>query len=225
MSKNRQFLIILILLLTSIITMSVFAHYKDRFPGDLWLAQSIQSISGDFLTSVMQGISFIFDSWFSYIMVVIISLLAWWCTSWKEAILVVVGGTLSATGALFKAIIDRPRPSSDLVMIFSESDRSSFPSGHSLFAIVICGFVVYLAVTRTSNKHLRISVLAVLAILVLLLGISRIYLGAHWPSDVIGGYLTGGVYLTILIWIDRIWSKTHNSVTETIILEQNSDSV
>jgi undecaprenyl-diphosphatase len=209
MLKNRQFLIILILLLASIITVSVFAYYNDRFPGDLWLARNIQSMSSDFLTSIMQGISFIFDSWFSYIMVVIISLLVWWRTGWKEAVLVVVGGILSATGALFKAIIDRPRPSPDLVMIFSESDRSSFPSGHSFFAMMVFGLVAYFAVTRLRNGILRTSILLAVAVLILLLGISRIYLGAHWPSDVVGGYLYGGIFLTMLIWIDKVWFKNH----------------
>jgi len=223
MLKNRQFLIIFIPFLASIITMSVFAHYNNRFPGDLWLAQNIQSISSDFLTSIMQGISFIFDSWLSYIMVVIISLLAWWRTGWKEAVLVVVGGILSATGALFKAIIDRPRPSSDLIMIFSESDRSSFPSGHSFFAMMVFGLVAYFAVTRLKKGILRTSVLLTAAGLILLVGISRIYLGAHWPSDIIGGYLYGVVFLTMLIWIDKVWNKKH--LKEMTKSEQYVDTV
>jgi len=223
MLKNRQFLIIFILFLASIITMSVFAHYNDRFPGDLWLTQSFQSISSDGLTSAMETVSFIFDIWGSVIIVVVIGLLVLWRAGWREAILILTGGIISATAALFKSLIDRPRPSADLINVFIQEDRGSFPSGHSLFAITICGFAAYLAVTKIRNKHLRISILAVSVILVLLVGISRTYLGAHWPSDVVGGYLYGGIFLTMLIRIDKVWIK--NLLKETTKSELYRDTV
>jgi membrane-associated phospholipid phosphatase len=225
MRINYRFLIILVLLLASTITMSVFAHYNDRFPGDPWLTQSIQSISSDGLTSAMETVSFIFDIWGSVIIVVVIGLLVLWRAGWREAILILAGGIISATAALFKSFIDRPRPSADLINVFIQEDRSSFPSGHSLFAIVICGFAAYLAMTRIRNKHLRMSILAVSIILVLLVGISRTYLGTHWPSDVVGGYLYGAVFLTILIRIDRTWISKHNDIIETLKPEPDADSV
>ncbi|UCD08656.1 MAG: hypothetical protein JSU79_09885, partial [Dehalococcoidales bacterium] len=75
MRINYKFLFILVILLTLSITMSVFAHYYAQFPGDLWLAQGIQSISNDFLTLMMEYISFIFDTWGSFIIVVVLGLL------------------------------------------------------------------------------------------------------------------------------------------------------
>jgi len=199
MRIKHRFLIILVILLVSNVTVSVFAHYYVRFPGDLWLAQNIQSVETDFLTIIMKGISIIFDTLGSIIIVILTGLLLWWRAGWKDAVLLVVGGLLSATGALFKAVIDRPRPSSDLVTVFSQADTSSFPSGHSFFAFMIFGLVAYLTVTRLQNKSFRIAIPAICTALLLIVGISRIYLGAHWPSDVMGGYLTGGVFLTILI--------------------------
>ena len=225
MRIKHRFLIILVLLLVSCITVSVFAHIHVRFPGDLWLAQGIQSISNDFLTSIMQGISTALDSWISYIMVAAFALLFWWRTGWREAILVLAGGVLSAVSSILKAVIDRPRPSPDLVNVLSEADTSSFPSGHSFFTFVLFGLVFYLTFTRLQNKSLRITIPAILAAFIVLVGISRIYLGVHWPSDVLGGYLTGGVFLTILIWIDKIWISRHHNTSETSKPELHSDSV
>ena len=209
MHINYRFLLVILILLVSSITMSLFAHYNDRFPGDLWLALEIQSVNGDFLTSIMQGISYIFDTAGSFIIVAAIALLVWWRTNWREAVLVLTAGILAATSSLFKAIIDRPRPSPDLVTVFSPPDTSSFPSGHSFFVVIVLGLSAYFVVTRLQNKVLRVSILSILIALVLLLGISRVYLGAHWPSDVIGGYFTGGVFLTALIWIDKAWIRKH----------------
>lgn len=209
MHINYRFLLVILILLVSSITMSLFAHYNDRFPGDLWLALEIQSVNGDFLTSIMQGISYIFDTAGSFIIVAAIALLVWWRTNWREAVLVLTAGILAATSSLFKAIIGRPRPSPDLVTVFSPPDTSSFPSGHSFFVVIVLGLSAYFVVTRLQNKVLRVSILSILIALVLLLGISRVYLGAHWPSDVIGGYFTGGVFLTALIWIDKAWIRKH----------------
>ena len=225
MPIKHRFLIILVILLVSSVTISVFAHYNDLFPGDLWLAQGIQSFSNDFLTTIMQGISFIFNTLGSLVIIAAIGLLVWWRTGWREAVLILVGGIFSATSSLFKAIIDRPRPSVDLVNVFSQAETTSFPSGHSFFAFIFFGFVAYLTAARLQNKSLRIIILTILAALILLVGISRVYLGAHWPSDVIGGYLTGGVFLTILIWIDKAWIERRSKIPVPSTSEQYSDSV
>lgn len=215
MHTNYKFPIIVVILLVLTITVSVFASFHTRFPGDLWLAQGIQSVSNDFLDTIMEGISFLLDSWVSYILVVVTGLVVWWRTGWREGVLILAGGLISATSALFKAVIDRPRPSPDLVAVFSESDTSSFPSGHSFFTLMIFGLVTYLIITRLRNKILRNIGVTFLAVFIALVGISRVYLGAHWPSDVLGGYLTGGVFLTVLIWIDKRWIRRYHNILET----------
>ena len=225
MRIDNKLLIVLLLLLASSIIISIFAHYNDRFPGDLWLSQGIQSINGGLLTSLMDGITIVFDTLGSIIIVVAAGLLLWWRTGWHEAVLIVAGGLLSTTSSLLKAIIDRPRPSPDLVTAFSQSDTSSFPSGHSSFVIIILGLLAFFALTRLQNIILRNLIITVMAALILLVGFSRIYLGVHWPSDVLGGYLSGGVFLTILIWIDKVWISTRQNMVETAEPEQHSTGV
>lgn len=75
----------------------------------------------------------------------------------------------------------------------------SFPSGHAMGSLVAYGFLAYL-ITRVSPPDFpRRAAVAILAVLVLLIGFSRIYLGAHFVSDVLGGYAAAGVWLTFCI--------------------------
>ena len=116
-----------------------------------------------------------------------------------------VGGLLMLVNIPLKLAVSRPRPSADLVHILSHEQDNGFPSGHAFFAIVILGLLAYFAFINLKNRTLRMVVLAGLIALILLIGTSRVYLGVHWPSDVIGGYLIGGVFLTALIWFHQTY--------------------
>ena len=96
-----------------------------------------------------------------------------------------------------KYIIQRPRPPLEERLI-SQSGYS-YPSGHSMMAMCLYGVLIYLINTKQKNKKLKIILTIVLSIIILLIGVSRIYVRVHYPSDVLGAYL-----LTILILIINI---------------------
>jgi undecaprenyl-diphosphatase len=158
----------------------------------------------------MECISFIFGGWFSGLVVVVIGIVVWWRIGRLEAIMIPVGGLITLVNTALKLAINRPRPSADLVHVLSHEQGNGFPSGHAFFAILILGLTAYFICINLKNRVLRMLVLAGLIALILLIGTSRVYLGVHWPSDVIGGYLIGGVFLTALIWFHRTW-KAHHS--------------
>ena len=97
----------------------------------------------------------------------------------------------------FKYIIQRPRPPLEERLI-SQSGYS-YPSGHSMMAMCLYGVLIYLINTKLKNKKLKIILTIILSIIILLIGVSRIYVRVHYPSDVLGAYL-----LTILILIINI---------------------
>jgi len=109
------------------------------------------------------------------------------------------GGALS--GSLFKWVVGRPRPSASLVKVWTIIPNESFPSGHVVSYVTLYGFLFCLVTWRISNRLLRATLHLLLGALVLLVGPSRIYLGAHWASDVIGGYLLGSLWLFLSIQV------------------------
>lgn len=105
-----------------------------------------------------------------------------------------------------KVIIGRERPTLFEHLVFEPS--KSFPSGHAVISVTVFGFLAYLALTaRKGLWKWRTSAAAGLAVIILLIGFSRLYLGVHWPTDVIGGYLIGVVWLLLCISFRRRFIK------------------
>lgn len=209
MQKNTKHKLVLGFLAILALIVSIYARFTAQFPGDLYLTPRLQSFDNHFLLSVMQWVSFIFGGWCSVLVVVIIGILVWWRIGRLEAILIPVAGLLTLVNTALKLAIKRPRPSADLAQVLSREQDNGFPSGHAFFAIVILGLLAYFIFINVKNHTLRTVVLVGLIALILLIGTSRVYLGVHWPSDVIGGYLIGGALLTALIWFHQAWKAHH----------------
>ena len=101
---------------------------------------------------------------------------------------------------IFKHLIGRSRPT-ELKLI--EQGGYSFPSGHTMFAVCVYGYLFYLAITKIKNKILRYTVSILLLLVILSIGVSRIYVGVHFASDVLAGYLLGTCYLFLLIEVEE----------------------
>lgn len=96
---------------------------------------------------------------------------------------------------VLKHIIRRPRP--DHLRLVKEKGFS-FPSGHSMVSIALYGILIYIVNKNIKNKTLKIILISLLSLLILFIGLSRIYVGVHYPSDVLSGYILATV-ITILV--------------------------
>ena len=105
---------------------------------------------------------------------------------------------------LLKLIFMRDRPYD--LMIITESGYS-FPSGHAMASLGFYGFIIYLLWHFNITKRMKILFSIVLSILILLIGMSRIYLGVHYASDVLAGYMVSGAYLILYITFIRKYLK------------------
>ena len=108
--------------------------------------------------------------------------------------------------------MDRPRPPGSLVHVEHVLPAgSSFPAGHVLNFTVFAGFLCYLAWVRLAPSPLRTILAAMLVAMIALMGVARIHAGEHWPSDVLGGYLIGILWLVATIELYR-WGIRRSGV-------------
>ena len=118
---------------------------------------------------------------------------------WKyvlQTILVLILATTS--NMILKRFINRARPGIEhLVSV----ETLSYPSGHAMSAMAFYGFLIYLCTKFRITKFLKIGIILVLAFIILSIGISRIYLGVHFPSDIAGGYIAGLIWVIFCILI------------------------
>lgn len=120
------------------------------------------------------------------------------------------GGTL--LDALVKVLVGRPRPGGPGVEVLGHVGGYSFPSGHVVNYVSLFGFLAYVSWTRLRGRRLRRTIPAVCLALILLVGPSRIYLGAHWASDVLGAYLLGGIWLSAILRAYVAWVEVPQPV-------------
>lgn len=116
----------------------------------------------------------------------------------KIGISIIINLGLSAIiNFIIKNIVQRPRPIGHRLIT---ETGFSLPSGHSMVSMAFYGYLMYLIYKYVKNKKLKISLIFFLSILIVLVGLSRIYLGVHYTTDVLAGYLLGISYLIIYVY-------------------------
>jgi membrane-associated phospholipid phosphatase len=122
----------------------------------------------------------------------------------RVAVVLAVGATGSAgLDLVLKHAFHRPRP----VPFFGASPSSySFPSGHALGALCVYGVLALILSARTPRWRTRLCIWVVVGLLVGMIGVSRIYLGVHYPSDVIAGYCAAVVWVGAVAFLDKVLS-------------------
>jgi len=134
----------------------------------------------------------------------------WWRWRWRIAAIFAItciGGAVLSTG--FKLLFGKERPALWTQLITETS--YSFPSGHALGSMVLYGFSAYLLVQRFKSYEWWIYGIATL--LIASIGFSRIYLGVHWPTDVVAGYSIGFLWLSVCIGLYQLETKRSEKST------------
>lgn len=116
-----------------------------------------------------------------------------------EALLLLGTIAARALNPLLKAIIDSPRPSAAWVRIREDSTGLGFPSSHAMGVVILFGALAYLAGRLIPHRTARLAAQGCCLLAILITGFGRVYSGAHWPTDVLGGYLYGAGLLLLVI--------------------------
>lgn len=193
--------------LVGYITLAFFANRFAYFPIDLSITRGLQAFQPDWFIVLMQA-----ASWAGYppqalIISGILILLIWLMRHHREAVI----SAATAIGVelldfVTKVTVRRARPPVELVLVSRKLSSFSFPSGHVSFYTGFFGFLLYLSYHELKASWQRTLLMLVFGGLIVLVGPSRVYLGEHWPSDVLGGYILGGLGLIVAIRVYR-WRR------------------
>jgi len=190
---------IIFLFIAAFIGLSCLIYFFPLSFVDLKISKEIQEHQNPTLDHFMTFISWFGTMPYSVITVGVVALMFLIFRYRKEALFTLLTLSAGVVSTVTKMLINRPRPAKDLVRIIEVTKQQSFPSGHTLFYTVFFGFlIIVMGKLKSVNYYLRIIVISFSAAMVLLIPFSRIYLGAHWFTDVLGGAMLGILCLLIL---------------------------
>lgn len=197
--NKKIFIPISLLLLFIINTILVISNKVSLI--DKSIHDFVIKFSSEITTSIMKIFTF-FGSTIFIVILSIILFIIFIILKQKDKAFKTAGAIIISTiiNNIIKIIIRRPRP--EYITVVEKT--FSYPSGHTMASTTLYGILLYLLLKSNLNKTYKIGFGIILGNLPLLVGISRIYLGAHFFSDVFGGYLLSGIILTIVYYIDEI---------------------
>jgi undecaprenyl-diphosphatase len=184
---------------------SVLAATNDTFPNDVWLARQIQDIDSSAVDRALDWAEDVVD----YPLIVLIgagvAVLLVIVRDYAGAIIIALAIPIRAvTTAALKELIERPRPSAEFLDFESQPSSFSFPSGHAGAAFVLYGMIIYFAALHIRDLRVRLPLQALCVAIIVLAGVERVYVGHHWPSDVLGGYYVGALLLALFIAVHQL---------------------
>jgi undecaprenyl-diphosphatase len=183
------------------ISLSYAAARFPVLPLDLKAYEELKEKTSPLFDMLMEGVSYLGELEFALALTAIAMLIFAIQRKWLEAIFMLATTSSVLLVFVLKDLIQRPRPfplNQDAPRFIQSINEYSYPSGHVLFFVVFFGFFAYLAWIHFAGWT-RVIVIAICGALILLIGPSRVYLDAHWASDVLGSYIIGAIWLFLLI--------------------------
>lgn len=187
--------IILFICLTGFLALAEDVFHKEIMNGDIIGYEIISKfLISDFVTPIAKFIT----NFGGAIFLIVLTIVLFIVIKNKKIGVSIFSNLVIVTilNQLLKGILQRPRPTEYRII---EETGYSFPSGHSMISMAFYGYLIYLIYKYVKNKYIKWISIVVLSLLICTIGISRIYLGVHYTSDVLGGFLISISYLVIFI--------------------------
>lgn len=195
-NKNYIYVAIPFLLIICIITSKILTN-QELFIDQLAYNILVENLRTPTLTIIMKYVTKLSNTLFIIIFALVLSLLFYYKWNNKKIALLIPTNlaTVAVINQVLKLIVQRERPNGYRII---EMSGYSFPSGHAMVSMAFYGLLIYIIYHLIKNKKVRTSLIIFNIIIIILIGISRIYLGVHYLSDIITGYSISIIYLLIL---------------------------
>lgn len=188
------------LLAASFTILAVFAAGPESLKYDRRLLTWLQASDWPVLTQPGTFTNWAFETTPVICMIAIVAVALVWRGHRAEALLWLVVVALKPLNGVLKSLIESPRPGPEFVRSSEPASGWGFPSGHTSSAVLICGFAAWYLSRRQSSAR-RILIWTAASFVVLLTGFGRMWVGAHWPSDILGGILWPGAAIVFILAI------------------------
>lgn len=169
--------------------LAVFASFYDRFPGDERIAHALQDIDVPLFAGFVDFINILGDRWGSVGLTLAAAVAFAVTRRGTEALIVLSTVGVRFFNTVVKDLVERPRPSADLVDVRDVADGFSFASGHTVGTAALFAVLFLLIPKAVPRRPLRWTLQAACLLALVSAGPARVYVGVHWPSDVFGSYL------------------------------------
>jgi undecaprenyl-diphosphatase len=194
-------------LLALVLPLSFVAAGASVLPGDVAISRAVQGHLPGFLDPLIVTANLV-GSTPSMLVIAALVAIALYARGHRGPAAVVVAATLAqAANVALKLSLESPRPTSSLVHVTEQTTGYGFPSGHTMGTTVMALVLAYVATTVMTAGFRRGAVQSALLLMPVLVGVSRIETGAHWPSDVLGAWLWGSLTAIAIVTLSRrSWS-------------------
>jgi undecaprenyl-diphosphatase len=188
-----------------LVVLTLIAGQADPNVVDLAATRALQRIDNPLFAQFMFAVSWIGFGPQNQVMPLVLAGLFAARRLWIEALWIVGSQAASVVTLTLKDLVDRARPSPELVGVIAPLGDPSFPSGHVVQYTALFGTAFFLVYVLARPSTRRTAALSALAIPIALVGPSRLYLGQHWLSDVLGGYAVAAMLLVPYCWAYAKW--------------------
>lgn len=181
------------------LTIALFflAWSYPKFPGDEGVLLAFQALQSGTLDRAARALDMLGDAIPVLVLVAGLAVGVLAARRRADILMIGMGAVLTLGGQALKPLVARARP--EYMLPGADSTGFGFPSGHAVYAFIFGGILIFLAGNLIGHRLVRRFVQMGLGIWIVSMGACRVYLGVHWPSDVIGGFMFGAIALTVIL--------------------------
>ncbi|BBH24508.1 phosphatidylglycerophosphatase B [Paenibacillus baekrokdamisoli] len=205
-----MWLLVLLVAIAGFEGLSILVSRNQLKQFDASIIDVVQGWESPTLTKAAKLLSAVGSSSVTIPLIIVVAVVLFIVLKHRKELILLIGGMLGSTllNELLKRLYHRARP--DIHRII-EQEGFSFPSGHSMAAFTFYGLMTFLLWRHLPSQRWRIALLVFSGCMILSIGLSRIYLGVHYPSDVIGGYWISACWIAVCIRLFRRSARVRES--------------